>query len=86
MLDRWCLVEAPNAPRHRAERDYAEADNETRPPLATTSTLRPAPVPGLRVQRAPSRRPVLYSYILPSPPPVGGENTAYKISTYKNKF
>ena len=26
MLDRWGLVEAPNAPRHRAERAHAEAD------------------------------------------------------------
>ena len=26
MLDRRCLVEVPNAPRHRAERAHAEAD------------------------------------------------------------
>ena len=26
MLDRRCLVEIPNAPRHRAERAHAEAD------------------------------------------------------------
>ena len=26
VLDRWCLVEVPNAPRHRAERAHAEAD------------------------------------------------------------
>ena len=26
MLDRQCLVEVPNAPRHRAERAHAEAD------------------------------------------------------------
>ena len=31
MLDRKCLVEVPNAPRHRAERAHAEAeyDEET---------------------------------------------------------
>ena len=30
-LSRWCLVEVPNAPRHRTERAYAEAeyDEET---------------------------------------------------------
>ena len=26
MIDRWCLIEVPNAPRHRAERAHAEAD------------------------------------------------------------
>ena len=26
ILDRRCLVEVPNAPRHRAERAHAEAD------------------------------------------------------------
>ena len=26
MLDRRCLVEVPNAPRHRAERAHADAD------------------------------------------------------------
>ena len=26
MLDRRCLVEVPNAPRHRTERAHAEAD------------------------------------------------------------
>ena len=26
LLDRRCLVEVPNAPRHRAERAHAEAD------------------------------------------------------------
>ena len=26
MLDRRCLIEVPNAPRHRAERAHADAD------------------------------------------------------------
>jgi len=73
MLDRRCLVEVPNAPRHRAERAHAEADHDEETPSETTSTLRPATVPDLGVQLAPRRRPALYCLAPPPPPSGGGE-------------
>ena len=61
MLDRRCLVEVPNAPRHRAERAHAEADyDEETAREKNTSTPRPATVPGPGVQLMPKRRPALY--------------------------
>ena len=60
MLDRRCLVEVPNAPRHRAERAHPTPTTTRRPPLTTTSTLRPATGPDQRAQLMPRRRPALY--------------------------
>ena len=50
MIDRRCLVEVPNAPRHRDERAYAETDYDEETALENY----PNPtVPGLRVQLTP---------------------------------
>ena len=73
MLDRRCLVEVPNAPRHRAERAHAEADydeetardNYFNPPAGHRSG------PGGPTD---AQTPTCPVYCLALPPPRGGEN------------
>ena len=71
VLDRWCLVEFPNAPRHRAERAHAEADygEET----AFDNLFNPEA--GQRAQLMPRRRPALY---ISQPRGGGGRKSALK--------
>ena len=46
MLDRRCLVEVPNAPRHHAERAHAEADYDEETARDSYFNPRPTTVPG----------------------------------------